>query len=206
MNPRLAIALLVLLAGIASEGAETNRHSRFRANTPDEAVAWQRSAREKLFALMMGGQEPARCALDAKVLRRVEVPGERLCVGGTHAADAAGPPGSRLAGAAHAAEGQGGGGAGASTATAAAARRSCAGAASTGMAARWPRWATWSSRRMWASTNLQHTNWSLMGERTWDALRCLDYVVTLAGSGSESPGGGRPVAGRRNHDVCGRAG
>ena len=26
---------------------------------------------------------------------------------------------------------------------------------------------------------LQHTNWSLMGERTWDALRCLDYLVTL---------------------------
>ena len=26
---------------------------------------------------------------------------------------------------------------------------------------------------------LQHTNWTLMGERIWDALRCLDYVATL---------------------------
>ncbi len=26
---------------------------------------------------------------------------------------------------------------------------------------------------------LQHTNWSLMGERTWDALRCIDYVLSL---------------------------
>jgi dienelactone hydrolase len=25
---------------------------------------------------------------------------------------------------------------------------------------------------------LQHTNWTLMGERTWDALRCLDYLET----------------------------
>jgi len=26
--------------------------------------------------------------------------------------------------------------------------------------------------------DLQHANWSLMGERTWDALRCVDYLVT----------------------------
>jgi hypothetical protein len=26
---------------------------------------------------------------------------------------------------------------------------------------------------------LQHTNWAIMGERIWDALRCLDYVATL---------------------------
>ncbi len=25
---------------------------------------------------------------------------------------------------------------------------------------------------------LQHSHWSLMGERTWDALRCLDYLAT----------------------------
>jgi dienelactone hydrolase len=25
---------------------------------------------------------------------------------------------------------------------------------------------------------LQHTNWTLMGERVWDALRCLDYLET----------------------------
>ena len=26
---------------------------------------------------------------------------------------------------------------------------------------------------------LQHTNWTLMGERTWDALRCLDFLATM---------------------------
>ena len=26
---------------------------------------------------------------------------------------------------------------------------------------------------------LQHPGWTLMGERPWDALRCLDYLVTL---------------------------
>ena len=25
---------------------------------------------------------------------------------------------------------------------------------------------------------LQHPNWSLMGERTWDAWRCVDYLAT----------------------------
>ena len=62
----------------------------------------------------------------------------------------------------------------------------------------------WSSRRTSASTNLQHTNWSLMGERTWDALRCLDYVVTLPEVDPEPPGRGRAVAGRRDHHVCRR--
>ena len=50
---------------------------RFQAQTPAEARAWQEAARAKLFALMMGGEQPARVPLDAKVLRRIEVPASR---------------------------------------------------------------------------------------------------------------------------------
>ena len=54
--------------------AQAQLAMRFQANIPAEAVSWQKAARQKLFSLMMGGAEPARCPLDVKVLRRVEVP------------------------------------------------------------------------------------------------------------------------------------
>ena len=69
------------LAGIAftfypsAMPAEPARALRFQANSPAQARAWQATARAELFALMMGGQEPARCPLNPQVLRRLDGPG-----------------------------------------------------------------------------------------------------------------------------------
>ena len=179
---RRVVSLIVmgvtLVAGCASEGAETIRSSRFKADSPGQAAAWQRSAREKLFALMMGGREPDRCALDVKVLRRVEVPGSAYVLEEitlqtmpdrrVHAWLARPVQPKGRVGAVLALHGHGG----------------------TGEEIVRGRSLYWYGRAMVemgyvvispdiGQHELQHTNWTLMGERTWDALRCVDYVVTL---------------------------
>jgi hypothetical protein len=178
MNLRVAFALLVCLAGTASDGAETNRHARFRGSTAEKAATWQRGARERLLALMMGGREPERVALDVRQLRREEAPGasygleeitlQTLPDRRVHAWLARPLQPKERVGAVLALHGHGG----------------------TGEEIVRGKSLYWYGRAIAemgyvvispdiGQHELQHTNWSLMGERTWDALRCLDYLVTL---------------------------
>ncbi len=173
--------LIVLLVGLSAgfDGhAETAPAMRFHASSPMEAQAWQRTAREKLFALMMGGSEPARGPLAPQVIRRIEVPAggyvleeltlqtlpdRRAHVWLARPSQPKGKVGGVLA-----INGHGGSG-----------EEIVRG---TGL--------YWYGRALAemgyvviapdvGQHTLQHTNWSLMGERTWDALRCVDYLVTL---------------------------
>ncbi|HEY5910284.1 MAG TPA: acetylxylan esterase [Verrucomicrobiae bacterium] len=151
---------------------------RFRAQTPQEAKEWQQRAREKLLTLMMGGQVPERVALSPQRLRRIEVPEDdtvleeltlqtladrRAHVWLARPAHSKGKVGAVLA-----INGHGGSG-----------EQVVHG---TGL--------YWYGRALSqmgyvvispdvGQHELQHTNWSLMGERTWDALRSIDYVLTL---------------------------
>ena len=174
--PLLAIISLVLAS--ASRAAEPQRAMSFQAQTPAEARAWQEAARTKLFTLLMDGQQPARVPLAAKVVRRIEVP-EDGCVleeitlqtlpdrrAHVWLARPTQPKGKT--GAVLALHGHGGTG-----------EQIVRG---TGL--------YWYGRELIqrgyvvispdiGQHTLLHTNWSLMGERIWDALRCLDYVATL---------------------------
>jgi acetyl esterase/lipase len=158
--------------------AETVRAMRFQAQTPAEARAWQAAARTKLFALLMGGGPPERVPLEAKVLRTVETPTNHCVLQEltlqalpdrrAHAWLARPTQPKGKVGAVLALHGHGGKG-----------EEVVQG---TGL--------YWYGRAMIergyvviapdiGQHQLQHTNWTLMGERIWDALRCLDYVATL---------------------------
>ncbi len=190
-------AALVLLAQVFCLAADTSRGQiappaapegsansasgpafRFSAQTPESSTAWQHQAREKLFALMMGGHTPDRVAISPRIIRRIEVPEEdtlleelTLQTLPDHRAHAwvARPlhPKSQV-GAVLAIHGHGGSG-----------EQVVRG---TGLY-----WYGRALRQMGYAViapdvgqhELQHTNWSLMGERTWDALRCIDYVLSL---------------------------
>jgi hypothetical protein len=164
------------IAGAAA--ADTARAMRFQAQSPADARAWQEAARAKLFALLMGGRQPARTPLDVKVLRRVEMPADRCLLeeltlqtlpdrrAHVWLARPTQPKGK--VGAVLALHGHGGSG-----------EQIVRGSG-----------LYWYGRALIergyvviapdiGQHDLQHTNWALMGERTWDALRCLDYLVTL---------------------------
>jgi len=173
----LSAALCLLSAGDGA-AAETLRSMRFAAETPEGTRRWQREARERLFALMMGGGQPVRPPLEARVLRRIDVPAggyalEELTLqtlpdrrAHVWLARPARPKGR--VGAVLAINGHGGSG-----------EQVVRGSS-----------LYWYGRAMAemgyvviapdvGQHELQHPNWSLMGERTWDALRCLDYLETL---------------------------
>jgi len=165
-----------LLAGptlaLAGNGVRTNH---FTAATSSQAVLWQKQARAKLFELMMGGAKPKRLPPDAKILQRIEVPAggytleevslQSLPDRRVHAwlAVPKNPPGK--VGAVLALHGHGGTG----------------GETLRGEGLYWYGRALAEKGYVVISPDigqheLQHTNWTLMGERTWDALRCLDYL------------------------------
>ena len=181
-SARLSLCLLVLFFLVpplaSAPAAETVRAMRFQAQTPAEARAWQEAARAKLFALLMGGGQPERVPLDVKVLRTIEVPASRAVLeeltlqtlpdrrAHVWLARPTQPKGK--VGAVLALHGHGGSGEQIVNGTS----------------------LYWYGRALVergyvvispdiGQHDLQHTNWTLMGERTWDALRCLDYVVTL---------------------------
>jgi hypothetical protein len=178
MKTLLALTAFICVSTPQAFPAEAERAMRFQADSPAEAQVWQRRAREKLFALMMGGQQPARCALEPKVLRRVELPAlncvlEELTLqtlpdrrAHVWLARPVQPKGK--VGAVLAINGHGG----------------------SGEQVVFGQSLYWYGRQLMemgcvviapdvGQHELQHTNWSQMGERTWDALRCLDYVATL---------------------------
>ncbi|MCX6903895.1 MAG: acetylxylan esterase [Verrucomicrobia bacterium] len=172
--PTLAAWLIINM----SSAAESPPAMRFQASSATEAQSWQRAAREKLFVLMMGGRQPPRGPLEVKVLRRLSVPEggyvleeltmQTLPDRRAHAwlARPAQPKGK--VGAVLALNGHGGSGEQV--------------ARGSGL--------YWYGRAMVemgyvviapdvGQHELQHTNWTVMGERTWDALRALDYAATL---------------------------
>ncbi len=175
---------LSLFAGIvlwlvhAGSAAETPRALRFQARSPAEARQWQRAAREKLFALMMGGRQPARVPLEPKLIRRIDQPGtgyaleeltlqtlpdRRAHVWLARPVEPKGKVGAVLALNGHGGRGED---------------------VVRGLSLYWYGRALAGMGYVVIAPDigqheLQHTNWCLMGERTWDALRCLDYVVTL---------------------------
>ena len=168
----LAVSAAVILLTLP---ANAQRAMRFHAATPREAVRWQNEAREKLFELMMGGVKPQRVPLDAKILQRIEVPAggytleevslQSLPDRRVHAwlAVPRNPPGK--VGALLALHGHGGTG----------------GETVRGEGLYWYGRALAEMGCVVISPDigqheLQHTNWTPMGERTWDALRCLDYL------------------------------
>jgi len=178
MNPIGLLAGVALLTINSATAAEAVRVQRFQAGSPAEARAWQQAARQKLFTLMMGGGEPTRVPLAVQVLRRIEMPASgyaleeltlqtlpdrRAHVWLARPTRATGQVGAVLAINGH-------GGSGAEV-----------------VYGRGPYWYGRAFIDMGyvviapdvGQHELQHTNWTLMGERTWDALRCLDYVVTL---------------------------
>jgi hypothetical protein len=172
-----------LLAGIAVTCCRSGRAAgpapalRFQADSPAQAQAWQRAAREKLFALMMGGPTPARGPLDPVVVRRLDGPGgcvleeltlqtlpdRRAHVWLGRPAQPKGRVGAVLAINGHGGSGE---------------------QVIRGSSLYWYGPALMEMGYVVIAPDvgqheLQRTNWTLMGERTWDALRCLDYLVTL---------------------------
>ncbi|MGC8638294.1 MAG: dienelactone hydrolase family protein, partial [Isosphaeraceae bacterium] len=171
-------AVLVLVWAALSPAADTPRRMRFRARSPEAANAEQQAIREKLFVLMMGGKKPERAPLDVKCLQRIvrspegytleeltlqTLPDRRAHVWLARPMRSRGQVGAVLALHGHGGKGEeivkGEG-------------------------------LYWNGRTLIdmgyvviapdvGQHTLQHPKWTLMGERTWDASRCLDYVVTL---------------------------
>lgn len=145
--------------------------------TSRETVRWQTYAREKLFSLMMGSAKPKAPPLDAKILQRVEATNggyileelslQSLADRRVHAWIAVPKNRHGRVGAILALPGHGG----------------------TGAKVMQGEGIYWYGQKFAelgyvvispdiGQHALQHTNWSLMGERTWDALRCVDYLET----------------------------
>jgi len=178
MNPLQLFAGMTLLILSAAPAAEPPRALRFQASSPAEARVWQHTAREKLFALMMGGRQPERGPLEAKTLRRVEVPAggyvleeltlQTLPDRRAHVWLARPTQPKGKIGAVLAINGHGGNGE----------------EVVRGLSLYWYGRAMIDMGYVVIAPDvgqheLQHPHWTLMGERTWDALRCLDYVATL---------------------------
>lgn len=154
----------------------TTRRMRFSARTPSEARRWQGQVRQKLYELMMAGTQPLRPAIEVRSLRRVQVPAggylleeislRSLSDRWVHAWLAL-PQGARQkVPAVLALHGHGG----------------------TGEQVVKGEGLYWYGRVLAemgyvvlapdiGSHDLQNPRWSLMGERTWDCLRCIDYLV-----------------------------
>jgi hypothetical protein len=171
------VYFVVAPLGTAS-AAETVRAMQFNAQRPGDAHAWQSAVRARLFALLMDGARPERVPLDVKVLRTFECPTNHCVLeeitlqalpdrrANAWLARPAQPKGK--VGAVLALHGHGGTGE----------------EVVQGTGLYWYGGAMIDQGYVVIAPDigqhtLQHTNWTLMGERIWDALRCLDYVATL---------------------------
>lgn len=175
--PSIVFGLMVAVQFAQAQPASSApvRSMAFAARTRAEAVVWQHQTRARLYALMMGGGQPLRVPLNPKLLQRIEVvPGgyvlEELTIQTlpdrrTHAWLARPLANQRPVPAVLALHGHGGTG-----------EQIVRG---TGL--------YWYGRALAemgyvvispdiGQHDLQHANWSLMGERVWDAIRCVDYL------------------------------
>lgn len=161
-----------------ADNLETIRKMAFRAENPAEARIWQKQVRNKLFKLLMGGSRPKSVEMEVEVLRR-ETPKdasyhlEELQIRSrtdrfVHAWIAVPRATSKkLAPAILAIHGHSGSG-----------EQVVRGES------------IYHYGKLFAeagyvviapdveSHTLQDPTWSLMGERTWDCIRCLDYLGT----------------------------
>ncbi|NLI01153.1 MAG: hypothetical protein GX446_16850 [Chthonomonadales bacterium] len=186
--PVLLVLTAVIAIAPAAEG-QGRRSMRFQATGRTEALRWQSSVRSKLYELMMGGGRPQRVPLKPEIVRRIEVPNapyvlEELTIQSLPDRRAhlwmAVPRSNRRGPAVLAIHGHGG----------------------TGEQIVRGEGLYWYGRALAemgyvviapdvGQHTLQHPNWSLMGERTWDCIRALDYACT------------RPEVDPRRLGVCG---
>ncbi|MBM3492947.1 MAG: hypothetical protein FJX72_01295 [Armatimonadetes bacterium] len=176
----MAVPLLAVTAlGAPPSGGPTQtpqtRAMRFEARTRSEAQRWQERARAKLYALMMGGAKPDRVPIQAQIVRRIQPPNapytleevkiQSLTDRRAHLwiATPKTPKGRHPA--VLAIHGHGG----------------------TGEQIVRGQSLYWYGRALAemgyvviapdvGQHDLQHPTWSLMGERTWDCIRALDYA------------------------------
>lgn len=177
----LGLALLGLLIWISNRFfpgalAQTRPALAFNAQTQSQAERWQEGARAKLFELMMGGSKPVRVPLDPRIVQRIDTAEQGMVLEEltlqtlpdrrVHAwlALPKTPPGKL--GGILALHGHGGSGE----------------QVVRGQSLYW--YGPALVQKGYAiispdvgSHELQHTNWSLMGERVWDALRCVEYLA-----------------------------
>jgi acetyl esterase/lipase len=174
---QLLLACFLTLATTATDAAAQVRSDRFRATNPEQARVWQEASRQRLFQLMMGGAKPRPVPLDPQPVRQVaaanssyvleELTLQTLPDRRAHAWLARPAVVKGRVGAVLALHGHGG----------------------TGEQIVRGEGLYWYGRALAemgyvviapdiGSHQLQHTNWSLMGERVWDALRCVDYLET----------------------------
>lgn len=149
---------------------------RFTATTAPEAAEWQKAARQRLFHLMMGGSVPSRVPLDVRVLQSVEdrrggytldeityqsLPGRRAHAWVTIPLDRTTRARPLLALHGH-------NGTGEQTVKGLGLYWYGKAMAEMGYAVIAPDI---------GSHDLQQPGWSLMGERTWDAIRAIDCLL-----------------------------
>jgi len=174
----MKLTLAVLLLALAAPAADDHQKAfPFCAQTKKEAARWQEQARQRLFTLMMGGQKPGSVPLAPTMLRTErnpstgatleEVSFQSLPDRRVHAWIGFPQGAARKAPAVLALHGHGGSGE----------------QVLKGTGLYW--YGMEFLRRGYVvispdigSHELQHTNWSLMGERVWDAIRTLDYLCT----------------------------
>lgn len=154
------------------------RSMRFDAKSPEEARDWQKQARSKLFELMMGGQKPESPPLNVEILKTEPVQGEgyylqelklkslpdrevHIWMAVPDQVPEGGLPGMLTL--------HGHGGTGEQIVR--------------GEGIYWYGKALVEQGYVVATLDigqheLQHEDWTLMGERTWDALVCLDYLCS----------------------------
>lgn len=178
MNLSTLAPLILLLAGLGSALAgDAVRTNQFTATSASEAGLWQKQTRQQLFKLMMGGAVPKRAPLNPEILQSLEVPAggytleeislQSLPGRRVHAwlAVPKNPPGK--VGAVLALHGHGGTGS-----------QVVRGESLYGYGPTLAEMGYVVIAPDIGQHELQHPNWTLMGERTWDALRCLDYLAS----------------------------
>lgn len=162
---------------LAAEPDGPKPRLQFQAQSVPEALRWQREARERLIALMMGGSRPESVPLDPMVLREIavtnggyrlqEITLQTLSDRRVRAWVASPREVKSKVGAVLALHGHGGRGE----------------QIVRGDGLYWYGRVLAEMGYVVAAPDigqhdLQHTNWSLMGERSWDAIRCVDYLMT----------------------------
>lgn len=179
-----------VIADVPQASPAGERLLRYSVGTAAATRTWQRTVRRKLYELMMGGGEPRRCPLNAKVLQRVEPTGSPYVLEEVTIQSLPGRRAHlwmaipRTSGARRpvvlAIHGHGG----------------------TGEQVVRGQGLYWYGKALAemgyvvvapdvGSHELQHKTWSLMGERVWDCIRALDYAAE------------RPEADPRRMAVCG---
>lgn len=183
-------AFLWIVGGLILAHPQGMRAARFAAVFPQDAREWQFRARSRLYALLMNGSRPQKVGLDARVTARGAANGGAYRI---EEVTFRSLPDRRV----HA-----------WVAVPAGARKRCAavlalhGHGGTGEQVVRGEGLYWYGRALAqmgyvviapdiGQHDLQHPKWTLMGERVWDAIRCLDYLQS------------RPDVDGRRMAVCG---